>query len=90
MKLIFETDWQTMERSDRFLVFGVIVVKLLGVCNCGVEEDFVKAANLVTHQYMIREGQWPRSGIPFDEQELLCDKRLPQPRELSMSQMSYS
>jgi hypothetical protein len=46
MELIFQTDWETMKRPDRFLVLCVIIVEILGVCNCGVKENLMKTINL--------------------------------------------
>lgn len=46
VELVFEADGKAVEGSDRGLVFGVVGVEGAGVCDGGVEEDFVEAVEL--------------------------------------------
>ena len=43
MELVFETDGEAVEWSDSLVVFGVVVVQVLGPIERFVEEDFVEA-----------------------------------------------
>ena len=63
MKLIFKADWQAMEGSNRLLVFGVVIVKLLGACYRGVEKYFVKAVDLVKSAHDSRRLSIAKRGI---------------------------
>lgn len=46
MELILEGDRKAMERTDWGIVLGVVVVELLRVCKCCIEEYLVEAINL--------------------------------------------
>jgi hypothetical protein len=46
VELIFQTDRQTVERTEGFAVLGEVIVKFLGVGEGSFEEDFVEAIYL--------------------------------------------
>lgn len=48
MKLIFQTNWQTMQRTNWLSILKIILVQFLRISNSCFKEDLVKAIDLVT------------------------------------------
>lgn len=47
MELVFETDGQPVERPERLVMLGQIIIQVLGPLERLIEEDFVQTAVLI-------------------------------------------
>jgi hypothetical protein len=47
MKLVFQTDWQPMKRTQGFLVLSEIIIQFLGISDGSIKEYFVQTVDLL-------------------------------------------
>lgn len=52
MKLILQTDWQSMKRTNRLPMLGIILIQFLSIGNSSIEENLMETSDLSDMSYI--------------------------------------